>query len=281
MNILDGKKCNLEIAAKLRADIAAFSVTPSMVIVQIGDNPASNVYIGRKMAYAKSIGARATLQKFDETITEAELSTHIRTLNADNSVHGIIVQLPIPAHINFANLVNAIAPEKDIDGLGAVNMYKLMTNDASGLVPATARGVVTLLQKNNIELRGSRVVVIGRSMLVGKSTALHMLNHNATVTVCHRDTTNLAEHTKNADIIVVATGVPGIINDEHVVPGQVVVDVGISVVDSRITGDADIKNLDMLRAYSPVPGGVGPMTVASLFENLVKTYEMQIAPKKV
>ncbi len=281
MNLLDGKKSNAEIAAKLKKEIAAFSSVPSMVIIQIGDNPASNVYIARKIAYAKSIGAQAVLKKFDEGVTENVLLTEIDEINKDSSVHGIIVQLPIPAHINFSTIVNAITPEKDIDGLGAVNMYKLMTHDASGLVPATARGVVTLLEYNNVELKGARVVVIGRSMLVGKSTALHILNQDATVTICHSKTRNLADYTKTADIIVVATGHPGTLTDEHTVPGQVVVDVGISVVDGVIKGDTALQHIDVLRAFSPVPGGVGPMTVASLFENLIKTYQMQNASKKV
>jgi methylenetetrahydrofolate dehydrogenase (NADP+)/methenyltetrahydrofolate cyclohydrolase len=281
MKKLQGTQCSREIALGLKEKIGAFSIPPKMVIVQIGDNAASNVYIARKTAYAQSIGAEVELKKFGEDITESVLVKEIHGLNLDTAVHGVIVQLPIPANINFASVVNAIAPEKDIDGLGAVNMYKLMTHDSTGLVPATARGVVSLLQKNNIELRGKRVVVIGRSMLVGKSTAMHMLNQDATVTVCHRETKNLAEHTQRADIVVVATGVPGIITDEHIAPGQIVVDVGISVVDGVIKGDADIKDLDTLYAYSPVPGGVGPMTVASLFENLVKTYEMQTTSKKV
>jgi methylenetetrahydrofolate dehydrogenase (NADP+) / methenyltetrahydrofolate cyclohydrolase len=281
MNILDGKKSNTEIATKLKSHIAAFSSTPCMVIIQVGDNPASNVYIRRKIVYATSIGAQAVLKKFDDTITEAALIGEIQQINNDASVHGVIVQLPIPAHINFSAIVNSIASEKDIDGLGAVNMYKLMTRDASGLVPATARGVVTLLEHNNVDLKGARVVVVGRSMLVGKSTALHILNQDATVTICHSKTRNLADYTKTADIIVVATGHPGTLTDEHIVPGQVVVDVGISVVDGVIKGDTALQNIDMLRAFSPVPGGVGPMTVASLFENLVKTYQMQSASKKV
>lgn len=281
MNLLDGKKSNTEIAAKLKKEIAAFSSVPSMVIIQIEDNPASNVYIARKIAYAKSIGAHAVLKKFDEGVTENVLLTEIDEINKDASVHGVIVQLPIPAHINFSTIVNAIAPVKDIDGLGAVNMYKLMTHDESGLVPATARGVVTLLEHNNVDLKGARVAVVGRSMLVGKSTALHILNQDATVTICHSKTRNLADYTKTADIIVVATGHPGTLTDEHIVPGQVVVDVGISVVDGAIQGDVQLQNSQILRALSAVPGGVGPMTVASLFENLVKTYEMQNASKKV
>lgn len=281
MNLLDGKKSKKDIAAKLKSQIAAFPTIPSMVIIQVGDNPASNVYIRRKKAYAKSIGAHVILKKVEETITEQALVAQIKQINSDTSVHGVIVQLPIPAHINFSTVVNAIAPEKDIDGLGAVNMYKLMTRDASGLVPATARGVVTLLEHNNVELKGAHVVVIGRSMLVGKSTALHILNQDATVTICHSKTRNLADYTKTADVIVVATGHPGTLTDEHIVPGQVVVDVGISVVDGAIQGDAQLQNSQILRALSPVPGGVGPMTVASLFENLVKTYQMQNASKKV
>ncbi len=281
MKILDGKKSNKEIAIALKNTIATFSDAPKMVIIQIGDNSASNVYIAKKTKYAHSIGAKVHLKKFDATISQAELISEIRDLNADASVHGVIVQLPIPKHIDFSVVINNIVPEKDIDGLGAINMYKLMMRDETGLIPATARAVVSLLQKNEIELRGARVVVVGRSMLVGKSTALHMLNQDATVTVCHRETKHLADHTKTADIIVVATGAPGVITDEHITAGQIVVDVGISVVNGVVVGDTKIERPNILQAISPVPGGVGRMTVASLFENLVKTYEMQNSAKKV
>lgn len=275
MIILDGKKLNKEISTILKKKIASFPTSPKLNIIQIGDNSASNVYIKRKIKYAEEIGAKVEVINFPSDILESDVIQLINKANEDKQVNGIIVQLPIPENLNLSKIINEISPAKDVDGLTAKNIYKLVCNDPSGLVPATARGVVTLLQKNNIEISGQKVLVIGRSLLVGKSMALYFLNQNATVTICHSQTKNLKEHTKNADIIVVATGNPGLLNDEIIGENQVIVDVGISIVEGKIFGDADIVEEDKIQAISPVPGGVGPMTVASLFENLVQTCEDQ------
>ncbi len=273
--ILDGTKLNKEIAAELKRKIALMESVPTMVAIQVGDNPSSNVYLARKANFAKKIGAALHVIKFPEDVVEIDLINQIHSINKDEKVHGVIVQLPIPAHINFQKIVNTIKPDKDVDGLGAANIYKLVNHDETGLIPATARAVVTLLQKNSVNLEGATAVVVGRSLLVGKSTALHLLNQNATVTVCHSKTKDLSEKIKSVDIVVLATGHPGVATDATFREGQVVVDVGITVVDGKICGDADVKKPEKLKAISPVPGGVGPMTVASLFENLVKAYEVQ------
>ncbi len=280
MIILDGKKLNKSIAGDLREAISAFPSKPKLVIIQIGDNPASNIYIARKQQYAEEIGATAIVKKFDEAITEREIISEINSLNQSDDVNGIIVQLPIPKNLSISNIIDSIAPEKDVDGLSSKNIYKLIRNEES-FVPATALGIGTLLRENGITVEGKNVVVIGRSLLVGKSTAFHLMNLGATVTICHSKTKNIIEHTRRADVIVVAVGKPGLINDDYISEKQVIVDVGINMVDGKVCGDTHIIDQSKLKAISPVPGGVGPMTVASLFQNLVTAYQMQEKQNKV
>jgi methylenetetrahydrofolate dehydrogenase (NADP+)/methenyltetrahydrofolate cyclohydrolase len=275
MQILDGKKINEEIAKHLKQQIAEKGISPKLVIVQVGDNSASNVYIKMKVNFAEKIGANAEALKFPNEITEQELISEIEKLNADNSVNGIIVQLPIPDNINLAKILNTITPQKDVDGLGQENLSKLIRGSDDGIVPATARGIVDLLLAHDIEIAGKDVVVVGKSVLVGKSTALHFLNNGATVSVLHSKTQNLADKTRQADILISATGVSGLITADHINADQVVVDVGISVdSNGNISGDVDnsVHEKKLVKAISPVPGGVGPMTVASLFQNLIDTY---------
>lgn len=274
MIILDGKKLNKEISEELKAEIGSLGSKPKIVILRVGDDPASEIYVGMKVKFAEEIGAAAEVIKFADHVSQGEVIEKVKSLNEDSSVHGVILQLPVSPGIDSSEIINTISPEKDVDGLGSLNVYKLVQNDDSGIIPATARGVITLLQENNIEIEGQHVVIVGRSLLVGKSTALNFLNHDATVTVCHSKTKDLRDHTKKADIIVVATGQPGLLTDEMVNRGQVIVDVGISVVDGKILGDVSLDH--DVKAISPVPGGVGPMTVASLFQNLLKAYKIQL-----
>lgn len=289
MKILDGKKISEEIAEGLSSRLLSLSTSsyarkPKLAIIQIGHVPESDVYINMKVKYAKKIGADAEVLNFDESITEEELLQKILDINEDDSVHGVIVQLPIPDHINIEKVLNAISPEKDVDGLGAVNISKLVRGPKSekGMVPATARGVIDLLKAYDVNPTGKKVVIVGRSVLVGKSVALNFLNHDATVSICHSKTQNLEEITSAADILVSAAGTPRLIGLNHVNPNQVLVDVSISVDDNgKIVGDVDAKVLETeaVSAVSPVPGGVGPMTVASLFQNLVETYYNQSISK--
>lgn len=274
MIILDGKKLNKAIAGQLREIISVFPSVPKLAIIQVGDNPASNIYIARKQRFAEEIGAQAAVRKFSETATENEIISEINSLNSDNSVNGIIVQLPIPQHFTISKIIDSISPEKDVDGLSSKNIYKLVRDEES-FVPATALGIGTLLKENGITVEGKNVVVIGRSLLVGKSTALHLMNLGATVTICHSKTKNIIEHTRRADIIVVAVGKAGFLNDDYISEKQVIVDVGINMVDGKVCGDTNIIDQSKLKAISPVPGGVGPMTVASLFQNLVSAYKVQ------
>ncbi|MEY2641233.1 MAG: hypothetical protein RL150_626 [Candidatus Parcubacteria bacterium] len=278
MILLDGQTLADTKKQTLTQAVAALSITPQLAIVQVGDDQASSVYVGRKETFGKEIGTEVAVHKLPaDTTTEVAVEL-VRSLSENHGVHGIIVQLPVPAHINKELVINAISPEKDVDGLTARNLWNLM-DDKRGIVPATARGVATLLTAYNVDLEGSHVVIVGDSLLVGKSCAVHFLNQNATVTVCHDKTKNLSSFTKQADILVVAVGKPGLISNLHVTEGQVVVDVGITrLPDGKVVGDVDFESVKgVVGAVTPVPGGVGPLTVVSLFENLLAA----VAPTKV
>lgn len=282
--ILDGRIVRDVIKAKLAAEILSLSSKPKLVISQIGDLGPTNAYIRQKKMFGGEVGAVVDHRRYPETVSEEELLQDIAAYNADESVHGVILQLPIPKTLDGHALIEAIHPHKDLDGLHSVNVKKLWENNLSGFTPATAKGGLSLLDHYKITLSGKRVVVVGRSSLVGRPVALSMLHRDATVTICHKHTENLAEETRRADVLIVAAGHPQLITAEHVVPGQTVVDVGINVVggeklDEEITGtklvgDVDFENVkNIVAAISPVPGGVGPMTVASLFENLLIAYK--------
>lgn len=274
MIILDGKELSLKRKELLVEKINKLPISPKLVIIRIGDDPASEVYVGKKESFGKSIGVGVSIVKLPADVTLEKIQEEIRTLNEDRMTHGIIVQLPVPENIDKETVINTISSEKDVDGLTAGNMWRLM-DDVEGIVPATAKGIETLLDENNIDLLGANVVVIGDSLLVGKSVAMRFLNRDATVTVCHSKTRNLSEITKQADILVVAAGKPNLISNLHVRKGQVVIDVGISKKeDGTVVGDVDFDSVkDIVAAITPVPGGVGPMTVLSLFENLIEVVE--------
>ena len=274
MEILDGKKIADDRAAHIRERVAALGFTPKLVVVRVGDRTDSKSYVERKVQYAKTVNMGAEVAHLPAEVTEEELLKTLEGFNADSSVHGIIVQLPLPEHIDEKKVIDHIAEGKDVDGLSDYNINKLFEN-IPGVVPATPRGILTLLRSYEIEPEGKHVVVLGRSRLVGKSAALLMLNQNATVTVCHSKTKNVPEITKTADILIVAIGKQKTIGAEHVREGQVVIDVGIGAdEDNMISGDVDFDAVkDMNIQISPVPGGVGPMTVASLFENLLDIVE--------
>lgn len=281
MNILDGRKISNEISEQLSSVISANKKRPKLVIIQIGHVPESDIYIGMKVRYAKKIGAIVEVRNFDESVNDDELLSQIEEMNQDSDVHGIIVQLPIPQSINLEKILNSISPEKDVDGLGAINISKLVRAGAAeeGIVPATARGVLDLLKAYKVDVVGKNVVIVGRSVLVGKSMALHFLNQDSTVSICHSRTKDLAKKTSAADILISAAGRLGLIGLENVNPHQVVIDVAISVSESgAIVGDVapEVTKRNAVSAISLVPGGVGPMTVASLFQNLVETYSKQI-----
>ena len=285
MILLDGKRVRDEIRAALQKKTGAFSTKPKLVIIQIGENEESDTYIRQKKLFGESIGALVEHVKFPSDISESDLSSAIEKYGNNKTVHGIIVQMPIPAALNRSRIVDAIRPDKDVDGLGSANVKALWENK-HGLVPATTKGIMSLLSYYKIPVAGRRVVVVGRSSLVGRPTAQALLNANATVTIAHSKTTNLPEIARTADILIVAAGKPHFIQRDHVREGQAVIDVGITTVtgeklddevpEKTIAGDVHFDVVkDIVAAISPVPGGVGPVTVASLFQNLVSAYEKQ------
>lgn len=284
--LLDGRVARGKREEELRNKITRFWTSPTLAIIQIGNNAESTAYIIQKKKCADRIGAKVEHLILPNFITEQEVISHINHFNTDKNVHGIIVQLPIPATLSKMRIIETIDAHKDVDGLTSHSLKHLWKGDKSGFIPATAKGVMTLLDQYKISLEGKHVVILGRSELVGKPIALAALAQNATVTVCHSKTPHVEKITQLADVLIVAIGKPHHITPKFVKEGQVVVDVGINLVggakledeiaNHKLVGDvqfADIKNI--VAAISPVPGGVGPMTVVSLFENLVHAYDLQ------
>lgn len=277
LKILVGKVVRDKIMADLKKKISDFKLSPKLAIIKIGDNPDSDIYVKMKIDFAKKIGAKAHVVSFSEKkVTQEMLLAEIEKLNNDKKVNGIIVQAPLPSPLNWADAVEKVVPEKDVDGLCLTNVKKLLDNDKTALIPATARGILSLLNYYKIPIKDKKVVVMGRSALVGKPVATLMTNNGAKVTVCHSQTIDSDKITREADILIVAIGKSELIGAEYVKPGQVIIDVGISTIINsdgtrKVHGDVDFDSVkNIVSAISPVPGGVGPMTVASLFENLVQ-----------
>lgn len=274
--ILNGKEVALGIKEELKNEVSKINPKPSLVVIQVGDDPASDIYVNSKAKLALEIGYEFCHVKFNSDVTEEEIITKIEEINENDKINGVIVQLPIPKHLNANKIINKIAPIKDIDGLTELNAGKLLTGDAS-LVSCTPKGIIALLKYYNIELQGKHVVIVGRSNLVGKPLIGLCLNENATVTICHSKTKNLEEITKTADILIVAIGKSRFINEKYVKEGSIIVDVGINRVDGKLYGDVDFDSVFKKSSFiTPVPGGVGPMTTISLMENVLISYkEMQ------
>lgn len=273
--ILDGKKIKNIILDELRDEVSKLSVKPKLVVVQVGNNEASNVYIKQKNNMCNYVGYDFKHIKLDDNISVDELLSVIDRLNNDKDVNGILVQLPLPSHIDSKIVVNSISPLKDVDGLTDLNNGMLFHNKDS-LYSCTPYGIMELLSRYNISVSGKNVVIVGRSDLVGKPMVMMMLNKDATVTVCHSKTKNLSEFTKKADILVVAVGKSNFINGDMVSDNTIVIDVGISRTENGLCGDVDFESVvDKCSYITPVPGGVGPMTVAMLAKNILKAYKMQ------
>lgn len=257
--------------SEIASNIKAFSTIPAMTIIQVGDRPDSNSYIQAKKNFATKVGLKTKHVKLREDIKQQDLIDTVEKCNEDVETKAIIVQLPLPLHIDRDAVIETIDPNKDVDALTAANVKFWLEGREDAIMPATARGIKHLLSYYGIELFGKKVCVVGRSILVGKPIALMCLNENASVSICHSKTQNLEEETKRADILIVAIGKPNFINDNHVREGQIVIDVGISKdVDGNLCGDVDFAKVSpIVSMISPVPGGVGPMTVLSLFENII------------
>ena len=281
MKILDGKAVSLKVkeSVKVRADeLKKFGVEPTLAVVLVGEDKASQTYVRAKEKACNEYGIKSVAHRLSENTTQNELLALINVLNLDDSIHGILVQLPLPKHIDTNVVLAAIDPRKDVDGFHAVNVGKLVSG-LDGFVPCTPLGVMEILKEYGIDVAGLNAVVIGRSNIVGKPMANLLLNASATVTITHSKTKNLNEICKNADLIVAAIGKPFFLKADMVKDGAVVVDVGINRLDDgRLVGDVDFEEVAPKCSYiTPVPGGVGPMTIAMLLNNTILAAQAKIA----
>ncbi len=273
--ILEGKTLKKEILDNLESEISLLKEKPTLVVIEVGNDEASNIYISQKEKMAKKVGINFKLIKLEESIKEEELIDIINKYNNADYVDGIIVQMPLPKHINESNIQNAIDYRKDVDGLTDINAGKLFHKKDS-LVACTSLGIIELLKYYKIEIKSKNVVIVGRSNLVSKPLISLFLNEDATVTVCHSKTKDLKEYTKNADILVVAVGKRNLITKDMVKENSVIIDVGINrLEDGKICGDVDFENIKEISSITPVPGGVGQMTVAMIGKNTLKAYKIR------
>ena len=278
VQIISGKQIAAEICQKLSEDVARFEVernlTPALAVILVGDDPASQVYVNRKIKQCEAVGIRSEEYRLPVEAAEAELLSMIDRLNAEPTIHGILVQLPLPSHIDAGKVLDGIDPAKDVDGFHPVNVGRL-SSGTGGLIPCTPLGCMLLIDTVVEDLKGKNAVVIGKSNIVGKPIALLLLERECTVTVTHILTRNLSAIVRTADIVVVAAGSPGLVRGDWVKPGAVVIDVGINRIfdengRAMLVGDCAFDELDHAGSITPVPGGVGPMTIACLLSNTMK-----------
>lgn len=276
MSILDGRQVKIQILKELKEKLLKLNESIGLVVIQIGDDAASSVYVRQKNKMATDLNYKFQHIKLPSNIKEDELLKIIENLNNDDAVDGILVQMPIPKHLDANKVQNSILSCKDVDGLTDINAGMLVHNK-DGLIPCTPMGIIDLLDYYNIPIEGKNVVIIGRSNLVGKPLANLMTNKNATVTLCHSKTNNLPFYTNNADILVASVGIPNFITEDMVKPGAVIIDVGINrLPDGSLCGDVDFASVKEKASYiTPVPGGVGQMTVAELAVNTYKAHTLQ------
>jgi methylenetetrahydrofolate dehydrogenase (NADP+)/methenyltetrahydrofolate cyclohydrolase len=288
MELIDGNKIAADVIAELRAEVATLPAgvrRPCLTLIRVGDDPASVSYVKKKEQTAAAVGIDGRVLLPPVSIAQAELEKLIDQLNADHAVDGILVQSPLPKSIDELSVFRRIAPEKDVDGLGTMNLGKVAQDDDSGFVSCTPAGIMELLARSGVDLRGKHVVVLGRSLLVGRPVALLALQkkYNATVTVCHSATRDLAAIARTADVLIAAIGRPRFVTADMVKPGAVIIDVGVNRVPDpakktgyRLVGDVDFDPVaPLVSKITPVPGGVGPMTVAMLMKNTLKAHRRQ------
>jgi methylenetetrahydrofolate dehydrogenase (NADP+)/methenyltetrahydrofolate cyclohydrolase len=289
--LIDGAAIALQVRKEVAAEAAALAargVVPGLATVLVGDDPASGVYVRAKMRACEEAGMRSFTHRLAASTTEAELLALVDQLNTDERVHGILVQMPVPAHIDASAVIRRIRPDKDVDGFHPVNVGKLLIGEPDGFVSCTPAGVIELLVRSGIETRGAHVVIVGRSNIVGKPMAALLVQDrpggNATVTVCHSRTRDLAEHTRRADILIVAIGRPEFVTADMIKPGAVVIDVGVNRLADpsaekgyRLVGDVEFEGARRVASrITPVPGGVGKMTIAMLMKNTVRSASMML-----
>ena len=291
MQLIDGKSVSQKVLDECALEvenISAKGIKPGLAVVLVGNDPASKAYVGSKVKACQKLGIHSVKIELPEDTTQDKLLQVIDELNEDSSIHGILVQSPPPVHIDESTVVRKISPQKDVDGFHPENVAKLTLEDSDGFIPCTPLGCLRLLQEYDIDTNGANVVVVGRSMIVGKSMALLLMannaNANATVTVAHSRTKDLKSICSSADIIIAAVGIPNIIGKEHVSDGAVIIDVGINRVNDenakrgyRLVGDVNFAEVaDKCSAITPVPGGVGPMTIAMLISNTIKACQKSL-----
>ena len=274
--VIDGRELSKEIKTDLKTQITEienkYNEVPHLVVILVGEDPASMSYVKSKEKACKQIGIKSTLIRLQEAVSENELLKELDILNKDKTVHGVLVQLPLPKHISQDTVIDFLNVSKDVDGLTPTNISRLHTLRYS-ILPCTPKGIITMLKSNNIQIQGKHAVVIGRSNLVGKPISQLLLKENASVTTTHRYTDNLKDITKHADILISAVGKAKFVTKDMVKQGAVCIDVGLSKVDGKLYGDFDFDNLKGYVSYiSKAPGGVGPMTIASLLENTVECF---------
>lgn len=279
MTLLDGKSLSAHIQATIQSQVMNLPRAPKLVVILVGNDAPSLAYVTMKAKACKNVGIDGGVLNLPESTQESELLAHIRTLNTDDNVDGILVQLPLPKHIDTAKILESITPEKDVDGFHPLNVGRIQTNTQvdSSFAPATPLGVMRLLEHYKINPKGKNVAIIGASNIVGKPLAALMHNANATISLCHIYTQDLSLYTKRADIVCVGVGKQNLLRAEMIQEGAVVIDIGINRLESgKLVGDVDFDNVAKKASFiTPVPGGVGPMTIASLLENTLKAYRLR------
>ena len=281
MTIIDGKALSDKILKEIENEHSELQAKvgrkAGLAVIIVGENPASQIYVRNKIRACERVGFHSETIRLDEHITEENLLLEIEKLNNDNNIDGILVQLPIPKHINELKVINTISAEKDVDGFHTTNIGKMMIGDETGFLPCTPAGVIQMFEEYNIDLEGKDVLVIGQSNIVGKPMTLLLINKRATVQVCNSKTKNLPEKLQKADVVVAAAGSPKLVKGSDVKEGVVVIDIGINRVDGKICGDVDFEEVSQKASYiTPVPGGVGPMTIAMLIKNTFKSYKQKV-----
>jgi methylenetetrahydrofolate dehydrogenase (NADP+)/methenyltetrahydrofolate cyclohydrolase len=281
--IINGNAVAQHVIAKVRRELAlleAINVKPTLAVVLVGENPASKLYVEKKQQMCEQLGLGFELRALDEKISEQELKGIINELNYSLNVHGILVQLPLPENLRQEAILGCISPLKDVDGFSALNLGLLFYGESS-LAACTAKAIIRLIESSGTKIEGANVCVINHSIVVGKPLVLMLLHRNATVTVCHKFTKDLALHTRQADILITAVGKPGLIKADMVKQGAVVIDAGIAKAGDKTLGDVDFEGVSKVASFiTPVPGGVGPMTVAYLMENTVNAALLQQSQKQ-
>lgn len=272
MQTINGKEVSKKIREELQNEIDELKekgITPGLSVIIVGDNPASKTYVKSKDKACKQLGMKSEVHSLDGDVSEEELLNLIDKLNNDETIHGILVQLPLPNHIDEKKVIEKISPNKDVDGFHPINAGKLLVGEDT-FIPCTPHGIIKLMESENIDIEGKRAVILGRSNIVGKPISLLLLEKNATVTICHSKTENLKEITKEADILIAAIGKANFVKSDMVKDGAIVIDVGINRVDGKLVGDVDFDSVNKLNGFiTPVPGGVGPMTITMLIYNTV------------